>query len=146
MKWLRLALEDSEDQDLSESFTRGLAIIDEVAQSGGRVLIHCHEGKSRSVSLCLAYLISRQRRSLDDALAFVKSRRREARPNAGFWKQLLQLEFSVLGTNSKASTHLPKGKPKGYTCEVCGEMVGLTAGSLAAHMKQKHRDHCAYQA
>merc|ERR1719456_907474 len=53
IKWHRLALEDTEDQDLSASLEEGLNIIDEAARKGGRVLVHCHEGKSRSISLCL---------------------------------------------------------------------------------------------
>jgi len=140
IKWHRLVLEDTEDQDLSQAFEAALQIIDEVAKAGGRVLVHCHEGKSRSCSICLAYMVSRERRPLAEALAFLKSQRREAKPNLGFWTQLLALELATLGSNSAAAGDMPKGKPKALTCEICGEAVGLTAGSLDAHMKLKHRD------
>merc|ERR1712007_83657 len=105
---------------------------------GGRVLLHCHEGKSRSVALCLAYLVTRERRSLADALAHVKSRRPQARPNAGFWTQLVALELATLGSNSVTPADAPKGKPKGFVCEICGETAGLTEEALVAHMKRKH--------
>merc|ERR1712187_383868 len=112
IQWHRVALEDVEDQDLSAAFEDASCIIDQVAKSGGRVLVHCHEGKSRSVSLCLAYLVSRERWNLAKARAFVKARRKQARPNAGFLKQLMALELATLGCNSIEASDLPRGKPK----------------------------------
>merc|ERR1711957_254534 len=113
IRWERLPLQDVEDQDLSAAFRVGLEMIDKVIETGGRVLVHCHEGKSRSVSMCVAYLIVRERLNLKEALAFVKCRRRESNPNAGFMKQLLALELTELGSNSMTIDELPKGKPKG---------------------------------
>ena len=57
---------------------QALEIISEAEKGGGKVLVHCHEGKSRSVSVCLAYLISQQRLPLSEALAYVKSKRPQA--------------------------------------------------------------------
>merc|ERR1711865_945919 len=108
-------------QDLSSAFDEGLAVMDEIVADGGRVLVHCHEGKSRSVSLCLAYMITREKRSLADALAFVKSKRPVARPNAGFIKQLLAIELNSLGSNSMSLEDAPKGKPRGFICDLCGQ-------------------------
>lgn len=34
---------------------------------GGRVLVHCHKGVSRSVTLCMAYLIWKHNLSYDEA-------------------------------------------------------------------------------
>lgn len=65
--------------NISQGFTyaQALEIISEAEKGGGKVLVHCHEGKSRSVSVCLAYLIS-QRLPLSEALAYVKSKRPQA--------------------------------------------------------------------
>lgn len=112
LKWHRLALEDTEEQDVATCFEDGLRIIDEIVKEGGRVFIHCHEGKSRSVSLCLAYFITREKRPLAAALSFMKKRRPQCRPNLGFMKQLLSLELATLGSNSLTEEDLPKGKPK----------------------------------
>mmetsp|Transcript_27287 Transcript_27287/g.49389 ORF Transcript_27287/g.49389 Transcript_27287/m.49389 type:complete len:521 (+) Transcript_27287:502-2064(+) len=109
VKWHRLELKDVEDQDLSSALQEGLRIID--SAEGGKVLIHCHEGKSRSVSLCLAYLMARKQMPLADALAFVKSKRPTAKPNAGFTKQLMAFELATLGSNSVLPEDLLKGKP-----------------------------------
>jgi len=112
LNWMRLKLQDTEDQELLSSLEEGLSAIDEAVQAGGRVFVHCHEGKSRSVSLCLAYLMTREKRPLAEAVAFVKSKRPQSRPNAGFLRQLLELELATLGSNSMTADDLPKGKPK----------------------------------
>lgn len=137
IEWHRIPLHDAEDQDITEALDDSLRIMDPVIAAGGRVLIHCHEGRSRSVTLCLAYLIARSHMPLADALSFIKSHRPEAQPNAGFMKQLMALEFSTLGFNSMQQKQVPKGKPKCLSCEVCGQVVGLQS-ALASHMKLKH--------
>lgn len=110
IQWSRLPLPDREDQDLMPTLQKALDIIAEAEASGGKVLVHCHEGKSRSVSVCLAYLVSKQI-PLADALTYVKSKRPVARPNAGFLKQLLAFELQTLGTNSVLPEELLRGKP-----------------------------------
>lgn len=141
--WHRLALADVEDQDLASAFEEGLRIIDGAVASSGKVLIHCHEGRSRSVSLCLAYMVLRERKPLGQALHFVKSKRPQARPNAGFMRQLLALEFDALGSNSVSPEDMPRGKPQGFVCEICGEGPFPSAEALVLHMKHKHPDAAA---
>merc|ERR1712083_1198708 len=119
----------------SEAFDEGLRLLDKIKEKGGCALVHCHEGKSRSVSLCLAYLVARERKTLTDALAFVRSRRPQARPNAGFMNQLSDLEHRVLGVRSVSLEQMPKGKPKMLLCKVCGQPAGLTDEALASHMR-----------
>jgi len=137
VEWHRIPLHDTEEQDISEALEEGLSIIDRVSRTGCKILIHCHEGRSRSVSLCLAYFITRDNMTLADALSFVKSHRPEAQPNAGFMKQLMALELSTLGSKSCTFKDLPKGKPRCLTCDICGQAVGLKS-ALASHMKLKH--------
>jgi len=138
MQWHRIAVEDTECQDMSQLMEDGFKIIDEVIKAGGRVLVHCHEGKSRSVALCLAYMVAQEQRPLADALSFIKTKRPVARPNAGFLKQLVALELDKLGSNSLSEEDLPKGKPKMIVCDICGEQVGLTEEALLAHKRSKH--------
>jgi atypical dual specificity phosphatase len=137
IEWHRISLDDAEDQDLSDALDEGLSIIDRIVATGGKVLVHCHEGRSRSVSMCLAYFVTRERMPLAEALNFIKSHRPEAQPNAGFLKQLMALELSTLGSSSLNQKDLPKSKPKCLTCEICGQSVGLKS-ALASHMKLKH--------
>lgn len=137
MEWHRIPLEDTQDQDISAALEEALRIIDRVAAAGGKVLVYCHEGRSRSVSVCLAYLITRKDMSLADALSFVKSHRPEAQPNAGFQRQLMALELSALGSSSMTLRELPKSKPKCLMCDICGQSVGLKS-ALTSHLKLKH--------
>uniref|UniRef100_A0A8D2ISM1 protein-tyrosine-phosphatase n=1 Tax=Varanus komodoensis TaxID=61221 RepID=A0A8D2ISM1_VARKO len=69
---------------------------DAVKSSGGRVLLHCQAGVSRSATICLAYLIQSRRVRLEEAFDFVKQRRGVISPNFGFMGQLLQFETEVL--------------------------------------------------
>ena len=55
---------------------------------GHRVLVHCMQGKSRSVSICVAFLRYQLGMSYDDALSAVRVARPEASPNSVFEKFL----------------------------------------------------------
>lgn len=77
-------------------FSLPISFSDSVKNSGGRVLVHCQAGISRSATICLAYLIQSHRVRLDEAFDFVKQRRGVISPNFGFMGQLLQLETQVL--------------------------------------------------
>ncbi len=52
-----------EDEDIERFFEDARRFIDAAAAAGGSALVHCHEGKSRSVTLVLAYLMRAQARS-----------------------------------------------------------------------------------
>lgn len=73
-----------------------ISLADSVKNSGGRVLVHCQAGISRSATICLAYLIQSRRVRLDEAFDFVKQRRGVISPNFSFMGQLLQFETQVL--------------------------------------------------
>lgn len=73
-----------------------ISLADSVKNSGGRVLVHCQAGISRSATICLAYLIQSHRVRLDEAFDFVKQRRGVISPNFSFMGQLLQFETQVL--------------------------------------------------
>ncbi|CBZ50036.1 dsptp1 protein, related [Neospora caninum Liverpool] len=59
---------------------------------GATVLVHCEKGISRSVSLCIAYLIVYDGHTTSSALEAIRKYRPIARPNAGFLVQLRRLE------------------------------------------------------
>ena len=61
------------------------------------MLVHCHEGVSRSISLVLAHLMATRRWTLKRALEAVTRVRPQAQPNAGFLAQLLELDEQING-------------------------------------------------
>ncbi|KAL8427322.1 hypothetical protein Efla_002285 [Eimeria flavescens] len=62
---------------------------------GHNVFVHCEKGISRSVAVCLAYLIVFEGHSLRSAYHTLRQGRPIARPNIGFIQQLLDLEKRV---------------------------------------------------
>ena len=50
--------------DIAAHFAETYAFIEAAREAEGAVLVHCHEGKSRSVTLTLAYLMESQARCL----------------------------------------------------------------------------------
>lgn len=60
----------------------------------GKVLVHCARGISRSAALVLAYLMLREGLTLVEAVEAVRSHR-NILPNAGFLKQLSQLDSAL---------------------------------------------------
>ena len=64
--------------------------------NGGKVLVHCYAGLSRSVTVIVAYLMQNERMLLDEALRFVKHKRPYAQPNPGFLKQLVEFELELI--------------------------------------------------
>ncbi|KAE9399878.1 phosphatases II [Gymnopus androsaceus JB14] len=85
---LQIDLPDREFENLLIYFPRTSDWIDDALEGGGRVLVHCNEGASRSVTVVCAYVMRKLRMNSTTALQFVKAKRPIARPNPGFLKQL----------------------------------------------------------
>lgn len=62
-----------------------------------RVLVHCVEGISRSVSVVAAFLMAQYGWSPVEALQYIKNKRRIAEPNFGFVQQLHEYARDSLG-------------------------------------------------
>jgi len=80
--------------------SRANKFIHEQLEKCKNVLIHCTQGRSRSVSIFLSWLIECKRMNLREALFHVKQRRRTAKPNMSFIQQLLDFETKILKTPS----------------------------------------------
>jgi len=63
------------------------------ADENAKVMVHCMCGKSRSVSVVVAYIMATQESpSLTETFPQVKAKRRIVSPNLGFMKQLKEYE------------------------------------------------------
>ncbi|CAJ1936708.1 unnamed protein product [Cylindrotheca closterium] len=73
-----------------------LRVIDEALQQQNcdKILVHCAMGVSRSVTICAAWIMTRQRRSLQETMEIIRAVRPEAMPNMGFTASLRALEAS----------------------------------------------------
>ncbi|XP_028396260.1 dual specificity protein phosphatase 1B-like [Dendronephthya gigantea] len=61
------------------------------ARTNGNVFVHCAQGKSRSSTIVVAYVMAFMNLSLEKALEFVQEGRKMAQPNPGFMKLLAGL-------------------------------------------------------
>ncbi|XP_073053422.1 dual specificity protein phosphatase 1 isoform X2 [Primulina eburnea] len=75
-------------------------IPEEARITGGGVLVHCFAGRSRSVTVVVAYLMFKNGMPLLEALEHVKILRPVASPNLGFMSQLHGFERSLQGANT----------------------------------------------
>ncbi|KAJ9700230.1 hypothetical protein PVL29_005855 [Vitis rotundifolia] len=86
---------DKADTNIAQHFDECFNFIDEAKRLGGGVLVHCFLGRSRSVTIVIAYMMKKHGMSLSQALEHVKSRRQLAAPNYGFTLQLQNFEKSL---------------------------------------------------
>jgi len=71
-------------QDISKYFLVAIRFIKEALSNGGKVLVHCYAGVSRSATIVIAYLMQEHNLGYYEAMTFVKRKRPEVFPNAGF--------------------------------------------------------------
>lgn len=90
-----LWLQDSPSEDITSILYDVFDYFEDVREQGGRVLVHCCQGVSRSTSLVIAYLMWREGQSFEDAFQYVKAARGVTNPNMGFACQLLQCQKRV---------------------------------------------------
>lgn len=79
---------DIETQDLQQYFQECIDFINEAIRLGGKVLVHCSQGISRSATIVIAYLIS-EGMTYEEACQLVKEKRSVTNPNPGFRQQLM---------------------------------------------------------
>eukprot|EP01053_Blabericola_migrator_P001374 Blabericola_migrator_1__1373@NODE_1357_length_4726_cov_203_531015_g911_i0_p1_GENE_NODE_1357_length_4726_cov_203_531015_g911_i0NODE_1357_length_4726_cov_203_531015_g911_i0_p1_ORF_typecomplete_len836_score122_87DSPc/PF00782_20/1_5e29CDKN3/PF05706_12/8_2e05Y_phosphatase/PF00102_27/0_00089Y_phosphatase2/PF03162_13/6_6e03Y_phosphatase2/PF03162_13/0_005Init_tRNA_PT/PF04179_12/0_011DUF442/PF04273_13/0_52Gelsolin/PF00626_22/37Gelsolin/PF00626_22/29_NODE_1357_length_4726_cov_203_531015_g911_i019734480 len=90
--YLTFVLQDSRhtNEAMESVLFFALDFIKAAISSGGRVLVHCREGVSRSSTLVCAYLMYTQDLSFQAALDKIRSVRESCNPNTGFTFTLLK--------------------------------------------------------
>ena len=76
-------VDDKPGVDISSSFEACNKFIEAARLRGERVLVHCFEGRSRSATLVVQYLMQCQHMDLRTAFKLVKGVRPHVNPNAG---------------------------------------------------------------
>ncbi|XP_073530569.1 dual specificity phosphatase 28 [Phyllobates terribilis] len=92
---LRIPVFDHPLQNIADYFDQCVEQIDSTIKNGGKCLVYCKHGRSRSATICIAYLIKHRNMSLKDAFQMVKAVRPSIEPNEGFWSQLESYEKSL---------------------------------------------------
>ncbi|KAF8605259.1 phosphatases II [Ceratobasidium sp. AG-I] len=102
---LVLNLSDGTDSDLLSRLDECVDFTQGGIEGGGKVLVHCMQGLSRSVCVVVGFMIRVEGVSADAGLKTVKEKRGNIQPNEGFKKQLKEYERRVkcgeAGTGAK---------------------------------------------
>lgn len=85
---IHIRQDDDPNENLLQHFKRSNEFIEKAIANGGGVFVHCAMGKSRSATICCAYLMGKYELSPDDALAQICEGRPVCSPNLGFMEQL----------------------------------------------------------
>merc|ERR1711910_291159 len=88
---LNLEINDKAEVSIQDFFDTTADWIHAALQAGGKVLVNCWQGASRSSSMVLAYLVKHENIKLKEAVRMVKEKR-DIRPNLGFLEQLIKYE------------------------------------------------------
>jgi len=89
--YLGFKLLDVPSADISPHFEEAADFIEGALKGGGRVLVNCYMGISRSATLCCGFLVLRRRHTAAEALTTLRLRR-HVFPNDGFISALARLE------------------------------------------------------
>ncbi|KAF5289893.1 hypothetical protein FQA39_LY14955 [Lamprigera yunnana] len=100
VRYCRINVHDSPNENIKQFFNISSDLIKEVANNGGRTLLHCTAGVSRSATLCIVYLMKYKNFTLLDAFNYIKLRRPIIKPNCGFFKQLIEYEREIHSNNT----------------------------------------------
>lgn len=100
VEYMKVRIDDHPFARIQDYFDQVADKIKAVKDRGGRTLVHCMAGVSRSASLVMIYLVKHERMTLRQAYHFVRSARPVVRPNVGFWKQMVDYEKRFRGVSS----------------------------------------------
>eukprot|EP01084_Bolivina_argentea_P149202 260682_1 len=125
-KYKHIKMDDLVSEKLSKYIEDGMDFISECVDKHNKtILVHCMEGKSRSVSMVLGYLMKYKKWSLLEAYKQCKKARGIIRPNKSFWKSLMKLELELFNKNTVTMKTIPSG-PKAHICPFCEKNCGTS--------------------
>lgn len=93
--YINLVLDDVPEQSLYGVLEPAFEFIKRAIANGGTVLVACHAGISRSVSVVLYFLMKVRLIHYEAALEVVRAKRSIANPNPGFAQQLISVSPQV---------------------------------------------------
>jgi len=92
---LNLYLKDELGENISKHFDQCYEFIERARKKEKKITVHCMAGVSRSVTIVIAYLMRKNKWSLQSSYDHVKKSRSIANPNKGFLKQLAEYEKTI---------------------------------------------------
>ena len=87
--YLSFFLKDARTESIDSTFYTCVEFIEEALSQEGKVFVHCMQGVSRSVTVCLAYVIFKKQSTFEEVFRDAKEKRSICSPNFGFQVQLI---------------------------------------------------------
>uniref|UniRef100_A0A0R3RSS9 Dual specificity protein phosphatase 14 n=1 Tax=Elaeophora elaphi TaxID=1147741 RepID=A0A0R3RSS9_9BILA len=97
---LDIMVDDSLIANLTPHFGNAAQFIWDAQKKGGKTLIYCAAGISRSSSLCMMSLVLNEGLSLREAYYDVLDKRPFISPNLAFWRQMIEYECKERGQST----------------------------------------------
>lgn len=91
-QYLEIKVPDLPNAPISGVFPITNNFISTALKQGGKVLVHCHAGISRSPTIVIAYLMKEYGQSWQSMLRYLQQKRSIVNPNWGFINQLSHQE------------------------------------------------------
>ncbi|CAB3410032.1 unnamed protein product [Caenorhabditis bovis] len=126
MHYLRISVDDNSSHNLTKFFQDAFAFIKTAQDNQKGCLVHCLAGISRSVTICLAYLMHNRRVPLEIAYDWLQNKNASIAPNFHFMGQLTDYE-RLLGLENSCFGTYPSSAPRSPSCSI---EAAATAGLL----------------
>lgn len=94
-KYLVIKADDNVNQNMKQFFSNSNRFIRDALKEGGKILIHCGAGISRSTTILCAFLINEFQMKAKQAIELCKQARPFCKPNDGFIRQLKDYEKCI---------------------------------------------------
>uniref|UniRef100_A0AAV2J4K4 protein-serine/threonine phosphatase n=1 Tax=Knipowitschia caucasica TaxID=637954 RepID=A0AAV2J4K4_KNICA len=124
---------DEEATNLLEYWNETYKFITKAKKAGGKCLVHCKMGISRSASTVIAYAMKEYNWDLDTALDYVKDKRSITKPNPSFMKQLEEYQGILLASKQRHN--------KLWRSHSDGDLSDATTGKPAAGTLMRSDSH-----
>ena len=95
--YLHLKFRDELESKMEHRLSSAADYIADAIRGGGRVLVHCVQGISRSSTITLSFLMKYHAWTLENAYHYLKDKRQAAQPNRAFFMQLGNFERELFG-------------------------------------------------
>ena len=95
INYCHINLTDNPNIDITQFFDEAFSFIELARKNGGKLLVHCKLGISRSPAILIGYFIKYKGFSNVSALNFLKLKRTQVHPNQGFISQLNSYEKKI---------------------------------------------------
>lgn len=99
-EYMMVPVLDVDLESIYDYFLPGMKFIEKALEKG-KIFVHCRQGKSRSGSFVICWMMYKHNMTFKEALKYVKSKRPLVLPNMGFINQILKFEAYLKENKSK---------------------------------------------